>query len=241
MLFKAVTKLRGVDAGASSALEQNSKFGMDPDAIKGSFATLSDFYDGPEKMIGNPNPKAEEGIRREHCERRNADRQHTTPNYKLTTTPRIEYCFVADPTGYGGEYPHTPMDKARWSDAGRAVWQGSSGRDVAALVIFTEHQMAKRAGMKEAEVISLRLYTGPMYIWYNAVLRNNDFPPGIRASLEGNRYETTIFCIISGIIKLSKLTEVPEDRRVYRGLGGALLPDTFWSKTEGFRAGWRRG
>ena len=34
---------------------------------------------------------------------------------------------------------------------------------------------------------------------------------------------------------------MPDDRRVYRGLGCALLPDTFWSKTEGFRGGVERG
>ena len=234
LLFQAITKLRGVDANVTNALEQNSKFGLDQTAIKGSFAELSDFYDGPEKMIGNPNPKATEGIRREHCERKNADRPHTTPNYKLTTTPRKEFHFVARSTGFACEYPQIPKEEERRSPS-------DSGRDFVALETFTEHPRAKKAGMREAEVIALRLYTGPMYIWYNAVLRGNDFPAGMRASLEGNRYETTIFCIISGIIKLSKLTEVPEDRRVYRGLGGVLLPDEFWSKKEGFRGGVERG
>ena len=96
-----------------------------------------------------------------------------------------------------------------------------------------------KAGLQEAEVVAVRLYTGPMYLWYNAALRG--FPPALHARLEGNRYETTIFCIISGIIKLSRLTEVPADRRLYRGLGGIVLPDAFWGSKDGFRGGVETG
>jgi NLR family CARD domain-containing protein 3 len=78
-----------------------------------------------------------------------------------------------------------------------------------------------------------------MYLWYNAALRG--FPAELHAKLEGNRYETTIFCIISGIIKLARLTEVPVDRRLYRGLGGMVLPDAFWGSKDGFRGGVETG
>ena len=237
LLLTSIHKLRGACATVTSALEQNSKFSMDPEALTASFATLQQFYDGPEKLIGNPNPKAVEGIRREHCERKNADTMLTTPNYNITTSPRIEYFFVVDPhslTLVDG-FPHTPRDSSKWSQAFKNLWRGNHGRDILVLQSFTNHSTAQKAGLGEAEVVALRLYTGPMYIWYNAVLRR--YPKTILDSLEGNRYETTIFCMISGIIKLSKLTEVPEDRRVYRGLGGAVLPDAFWSKSDGFRGG----
>ena len=242
LLLDGIRKLKaGTDE--SSALEQNSKFSMDTDADMASFAKLQQFYDGPEKFIGTPNPNATEGIRREHCERENADTKLTTPNYKITTTPRIEYFFVVDPFGYldGGfhGYPHTSMDRSKWSAADKSVCNGEHRRNVVVLGVFTQHPKALDAGLQQAEVIALRLYTGPLYIWYNAVLRG--FPKEIFETLEGNRYETTIFCIISGIIKLSKLTNVPEDRRLYRGLGGVLLPDSFWSKAEGFRGGVERG
>ena len=240
-LLDSVRRLRGASAAAASALEQNSKFSMDPDAFTGDFASLKDFYDGPERLIGSPNPNAAEGIRREHCERRNADRQHTTPNYNVTTTPRIEYYFVVDPHSHTlvDGYPHTPRDRSRWSDAGKAMWKGEHGREVLVLGLFCQHPAAVKAGLQEAEVVAVRLYTGPMYLWYNAALRG--FPEEVRATLEGNRFETTIFCIISGIIKLSKLTEVPPDRRLYRGLGGMVLPDTFWSMKDGFRGGVEKG
>jgi len=47
--------------------------------------------------------------------------------------------------------------------------------------------------------------------------------------LKGNRYETTIFTLVSAVVKLSKVTSIPEDRKLFRGLGGMVLPDQFWS------------
>ena len=244
LLFEGIRKLRVESTAYASALDQNSKFSMDSDALEASFAKIEQFYDGPEKLIGTPNPKAKEGIRREHCERKNADTQHRTPNYNLITSPKIEYFFVVDPhslklvDGVMG-FPHTPREKSKWSNDNKAAWRGEHGRDVEVLGLFTQHPISLKAGLQEAEVIALRLYTGPMYLWYNAVLRG--CPKEVFDTLEGNRYETTVFCIISGIIKLSKLTEVPEDRRLYRGLGGVVLPESFWTKTEGFRGGVERG
>ena len=240
LLIESICKLRDSGADYVSALEQNSKFSMEADAKTSSFAELKNFYDGPEKLIGTPNPKANEGIKREHCGRKNSDTKHTTPNYNVLTWPNLEYYFVVNPSMFSNdEYPHIPKNKEHWSETGKALWKGGHGRDIFELKQFTQHPTAQKAGLGEAEVVALRLYTGPMYVWYNAVLRH--YPTDIWESLEGNRYETTIFCIISGIVKLSRLTEVPEDRRLYRGLGGMLLPDSFWTKAEGFRGGVERG
>jgi len=49
----------------------------------------------------------------------------------------------------------------------------------------------------------VKLYTGPMFCLYNAVLRG--FPADTVKLLEGNTYTTTIYCIVSGIIKLSSV------------------------------------
>ena len=65
-----------------------------------------------------------------------------------------------------------------------------------------------------------------MFVLYNASLRG--FPERDVDCLMGNKYETTIFVIASGITKLSKVTAVPPHRLLYRGLGGMLLPDQFW-------------
>jgi hypothetical protein len=69
-----------------------------------------------------------------------------------------------------------------------------------------------------------------------AVLRK--FPPDVHADLLGNRFETTIFCITSGVVKLSKTTRIPPNRRLYRGLGGMVLPPAFWKpEVQGLRGG----
>jgi hypothetical protein len=190
-------------------------------------ATFDDFFKGPEAFIGIPNPKVRSGMKEEHCSRGNAMTRFTTSNYNMTTTPKIEWDFVVCPK-QGFEYPHTPKERSKWRSGNE--WVGSFGRDVKPLQEFLETPQTKQAGLIEEEVIALRLATGPMFILYNAVLRN--YPEKDVACLvdiktgKENRYETTIFVIASGISKLSKLSGVPEDRRLYRGLD-AVLPRQF--------------
>ena len=75
-----------------------------------------------------------------------------------------------------------------------------------------------------------------MFRKYNGVLRG--FPESVVQGLKGNTYTTTIYCIVSGIIKLSKVMVLPGDRMVYRGLGGLDLPEAFLRPDEcGIRGG----
>ena len=91
--------------------------------------------------------------------------------------------------------------------------------------------MVRKAHICKEEVLALRLYTGPMYLLYNARLRG--FPSNLVKMMSGNRYETTIFVMISAISNLAKATDIPESRTLYRGLGGKLLSQDFWQKSEG--------
>ena len=80
------------------------------------------------------------------------------------------------------------------------------------------------------------LSAGPMFLKYNSILRG--FPDSVVVGLKSNTYTTTIYCIVSGIIKLSKVMVLPDDRKVYRGLGGLDLPQTFKKPDEcGIRGG----
>ena len=80
------------------------------------------------------------------------------------------------------------------------------------------------------------LAAGPMFLKYNSVLRG--FPGSVVEGLKGNTYTTTIYCIVSGIIKLSKVMVLSDDRKVYRGLGGLDLPEAFRKPDEcGIRGG----
>jgi hypothetical protein len=224
--------LRGRSTGATQPgsavhVHINSKFSLDG-AFVGKFATLDDFYKGPEELIGTPNPKIMQGMQTEHCVRGNSQREFTTGNYNLTTTPATEWEFVVEPKE-GAAYPHTPKDKAKWPKG--TDWKGKSGRESKDVEVILQRKQVTLAGLLKVEVIALRLYTGPMFVLYNAVLRG--FPEKDVECLKDkdgkeNRYETTIFAIASGITKLSKVSDVPKDRRLYRGLGGMILPRQFW-------------
>ncbi len=232
----------------------NSKFSLDG-AYVGRYATLEDFYNGPEALIGTPNPNIEKGMETEHCFRENAKVEFRTTNYNIVTYPQLEWEFVVDPKE-GTEYPHTPSDKSKWkpdkvwSNENPDGWKGDRGRDPIRLEAFLggttgsnglelfspeevtrleeARKEVKRAGLKKPEVLGLRLYTGPLFVTYNAVLRG--FPQSDVENLRGNKFETSIFVIASGITKLSKVTGIPENRCLYRGLGGMILPRQFWDR-----------
>jgi hypothetical protein len=79
------------------------------------------------------------------------------------------------------------------------------------------------------ELVGGRLYTGPMYIKYNTILRSktNDVAviKNAKELCKGNNYVTTIHAINSCVIKLSKLTKAG---KVWRGIKDAALPKEFW-------------
>ena len=111
------------------------------------------------------------------------------------------------------------------------------------------------------EAIGLRLYTGPLFVKYNSVLRGLNSEVGfLQKQLVGlccgaevseqlaareisfaqakgkvNRYTTTLHVINSGIVKTSKLTFAG---KVYRGVAGMALPGAFWqANADGVRGG----
>mmetsp|Transcript_40793 Transcript_40793/g.119043 ORF Transcript_40793/g.119043 Transcript_40793/m.119043 type:complete len:330 (-) Transcript_40793:173-1162(-) len=112
---------------------------------------------------------------------------------------------------YAESYAALP---AEWAVKG-AGWKASARRRFQALLEF----------------VAGRLYTGPMFIKYNAVLRghgNGAAPPFLRQQFElvcrGNIYGTTLHVIDAAISKLAKIMRA---ETVYRAPGG-LLPREFW-------------
>ena len=111
----------------SSPEEANAKFCTSQGAFTGKFASLDLFYQGPEGLIGAPNPNLFEGMWREHCKRPNSRTAFTTPNYNFTTCSDWEWRFVVCPDEVpekGFQYPHTPVvrDRSEWN--GRDTAQG---------------------------------------------------------------------------------------------------------------------
>ena len=91
-------KASAKEGSAKSAVQAhiNSKFVLDG-AFVGHFATLADFYRGPEALIGVPNPRILEGTEKEHCLRANAKKKFKTSNYCIETYPALEWEFVVSP------------------------------------------------------------------------------------------------------------------------------------------------
>ena len=233
----AIADAVGSKSEVEALISNNTKFSMDG-AYLGNFATLNAFYAGPEKLIGSPDPNIMEGVKKEHTLRKNAHVRFETSNYFITTWPALEFEFVAEPSGNASKYPHTPEDTTQWEVTHKSgqfkdqwkKWRGKFGRKVIKLKelmeTFEVKQQVRRAGILIVEVICLRLYTGPMFVLYNASLRG--FPAKDVQCLLGNKYETTIFVIASGITKLSKVSDIPPKRTLWRGLGGMVLPEQFW-------------
>jgi len=82
-----------------------------------------------------------------------------------------------------------------------------------------------------AEVVGLRLYSGPLFAVYNRVQRG--------LYKDGDTlYTTTAHVIKSGIFKLAMITAPPPDLTLYRGTGNmALGPDFFQRDEQGFAGG----
>ena len=95
-----------------------------------------------------------------------------------------------------------------------------------------QKERIERFDLQDGEVLALHLYTGPCFVPFNSIYRK--FPPHMVKLLEGskgfsaNTMSTTLFCISSALVTLGRHTELPEDRKVYRGLGAMLLPRQFW-------------
>jgi len=187
----------------------NAKFAMTDGAFVGNFAQIELFFKGLDGYIGLPNHQVFQQMEVEHCASLDSLDTFVTTNYGGTqTNPRMEWGFVVCPVK-GKKYPGI----IRQADP--------LGR-------FLKDPTAVSAGLTREEVIAIRLFTGPMFMKYNARLRQ--FPAALVAALKGNGFVTTIHAVVSAIIKLSRTWKIPYDRKVYRGLGGMLLPQKFWDE-----------
>ena len=167
-------------------------------------------------QIGLPHARLWEGMEAEHCKRQDSKDEFNPGNYDTTTTPSLEWLVV------------TNDSKRQEASVGPRL--------VRAYEEVMEDSIVKQAKLRKEEIVALILYTGPMFVKYNAVLRG--FPEAAVEALKGNKYTTTIYCIVSGIIKLSKVMKLPDDRVVYRGMGGLELPEAFTIPDEwGIRGG----
>ena len=162
-------------------------------------------------------------MRSEHCSLGGHSVPFTTSNYKITTTPEQEWLYiVGDDKGQRMPCP----------DMGHE-------RRIVPIEELLQRPLAKKAKLTRAEMIAVVLYTGPMFVVYNGILRQ--FPKELYdVFLESDtRFSTTIFVLVSAIQKLSRCMHIPAGMLLFRGLGGTLeLPDSFTIADENGCKGW---
>ena len=81
--------------GAATAGELHQKFVDEAQGFDLEYAGLKSFFGGLEAVVGAPSPKVLEGMKADHCTSADSIFPFDTPNYKMTTTSRIEWWFVA--------------------------------------------------------------------------------------------------------------------------------------------------
>ena len=137
----------GGRAGGDGPTSHNSKFAVNESDGTGSgevreavYGKIEEYYGGLMERIGLPQTELMKAIEEEHCKGKDAEEAFTTSNYGIRTTAKEEWLNVTD-----------PERRRRLSDGTRVIrgMEELKGLDTAI-----------KAGLQEAELIALQLYTG---------------------------------------------------------------------------------
>ncbi|KAL1515285.1 hypothetical protein AB1Y20_001928 [Prymnesium parvum] len=257
-------------AGAAAAVEGNK---FQARSAELGFSDLTTFFHGLEGLVGAPHKRVELGMQTEHTNGYDAHVAFITPNYRVHTTSFAEWWFVFDPEKPTDEVLDVLSSlreaSASKKDPKKPLWPAENPSSLAGLTTRTpkplhsftpqlEQHNKKLAEIgqdqvQHVEMLAARLYTGPMFVKYNAVLRGlqlhscrslfvklccsasvaNKFEAKAinfdDAMQQANLYSTTILAINSAVVKLSKLTKAAT---VFRGVSGGELPASFYQPNE---------
>jgi hypothetical protein len=234
------------DVAAARPPSQFPIEGQRPSCSSGAIAhgSLVDFYGGIASRIGDPSLDFYEQMRREHCELVGCNFQFTSSNHSISTNPRQEWLVVTEGLEPTCDVVHISDSKsvrrrttARWWDCRNYDEASSLSSSLFSDVADSKERsnlvlshLSLKFGLLREEVISVVLFTGPMFTAYNSVL--SKFPVDLARAFAPVNFTTTLHVIISAIQKLSVRT--PVQSIVYRGTGGrGYLPDCFWEPQEG--------
>ena len=168
-------KLELLKAGPATAAELAAKWKAER-AGGLLFGGLPQFFQGLEPRIGSPDPKVFKEMMADHCSRPDSQTEFTTGNYSVVTTSEVEWKFVVA--------PETPY---KWPIEERLAGRAESAnhmrkllpRDMLEKRMQQQNERIRAVGgdeLQDFEVIGGRLYTGPLFVKYNGVLRGLDSP-----------------------------------------------------------------
>ena len=172
-VWTSIGQLRQQDGAATFEAVSASKFAGRTELDYGG---LDVFFGGLEGKIGSPQPRVREAMEAEHTRRADSLERFTTGNYGVTTTSEIEFAIVTTPTADA----LARLRLAAWpAEASDKLPDRSLTRRAASLASFAPAlaevnqrlAAACQPALIEAELIALRMYTGPTFVKYNAVLR----------------------------------------------------------------------
>ena len=204
----------------------NNKFSAAEGSFTFKYGGMDMYHAGLEGLIGLPAPDIERKMEWEHTESWYAQETFDCSYIDGGTTANTEYDYVNSPA-------IEASCRNGLRDANHSCWTLQHFMDDNADLI-------KKAGLQLAEVMALRLYTGPMYLWYNNVLRfckSATGPSWLKHIVTWKEHHatdeppfvTTLHVLNSAILKLSK---VQPAQTVYRGNQGGVLPKEFWEPNE---------
>ena len=155
-----------------SGAELHEKFQQEADVFTMEFGGLSNFFGGLEQMVGPPSPHLRMAMKQEHCNSADSNDSFESTNYGTTTTPAVEFAFVVHP-----ELGPASAGVTSWPQETKLP--DSRRRQPRPLASFlVELQRINRrlsqlgcAAVTEDELLGCRLYTGPLFVKYNTVLR----------------------------------------------------------------------
>jgi hypothetical protein len=88
--------------------------------------------------------------------------------------------------------------------------------------------VASQAALTRAEIIALALYTGPMFVIYNTILRKYPTERYETLKAKDSMFPTSIFVLVSAIQKVSRVMVLRPGQSLYRGVDGNMtLPSHF--------------
>jgi hypothetical protein len=148
-----------------------------PAGFELQYGTLAQFRAGLAGLLGEAVPSDGEllgAMAAEHCRAQDSDRVFEVHNYGTRTTSRAEFFFIADPSPERlaslqlKEWPQ----ETKLLAANRPCRRPRPLRDFRAARLAVDAQLHARgeSPLSVDHLVSLRLYTGPLYVKYNGVL-----------------------------------------------------------------------
>lgn len=159
---------------AATGLELSAKFASDGGTFQMAFGGLPAFHDGLEGLIGPPTllgGSVREAMAHEHESSADSAVPFATSNGITGATPSAEWSFVVRPTATGAYVERGGDFRTRHPEWCRRPVPLDEMEERMEHAVNARLRERGHAALELDELIAGRLYTGPMYEKYNAVLR----------------------------------------------------------------------